>query len=85
MTRLGSIVLYRLHERDIDRIKQVCRERGLWQNAYQAGEQVPMVINRDWAPHAYVNGKLLLDADFDLLINSVSEGPEPAQWQAREA
>jgi hypothetical protein len=76
------MVLYRLSEVDVGHIRDTAKARQLWQNDYQYGQICPMVVTRSWS-HGLVNGKLLLDADFDLVVTSRHEGEGHGQWHLK--
>jgi hypothetical protein len=76
----GNIVLYRLTDADEIRVRMIPLERGgaLTENNCQAGSTFPMMVTRDHG--ALVNGKVFLDADFDLPVFSVAEGDGNGTW-----
>ena len=76
----GWIALYRMTEADEGRIRRMIQDRGgnLVQNNCRPGETFPMMITRDFG--RVVNGKVFLDADFDLSVFSVAEGTGPGTW-----
>jgi hypothetical protein len=78
---LGQIMLFRLGSNQLARINAE-HITGAHCNSYQLGDQVPMIVVRDWGDEM-VNGKLLLDGDFDLWVTSAREGTEPGQWSRR--
>lgn len=80
--KIGDLVLYSLSEADVANIQDTAKIRSLWANHYVHGDLCPMMITRAWVGQR-VNGKLLLDADFDLVVTSRSQGERNGCWRPR--
>ena len=88
----GMIMLYKLSETDVDRIRGMTdpwnevlyRERPRRGNPHEIGQVVPAIVV--W-PHAgegqaqTFNGQAILDGECTLWLTSVPRGDKPGQWQ----
>jgi hypothetical protein len=71
----GRIVLYRLNEVDVKRI------RPGYGNTARVGEEYPAIVVRVWLDGYGINGQVFLDGPDTLWITSAKEGTEPGQWR----
>lgn len=82
---LGKIVLLRLTAEQAAEANSmlIACGGGFRGNCHREGEQVPMVVVRDWG--GSVNGRALLDGEGDLWIPSAVQGSGLGQWMLPEA
>lgn len=94
-SRLGEMVAYRLSSKDVDAINRRRDQANASRAQHSAtangtmihvgskvneGETYPMLIVRDWPNLPNVNGKVFLDGNDELWVQSVNEGPDPGQF-----
>ena len=78
----GRIVLYRLHQYDIDQYKQLATVN----NYHQVGDIVPLIVVRVWKDEfgpgkEGVNGQCFMDDILGTLwVTSKGEGTENGTW-----
>lgn len=78
---IGRMVHYHLHERDVERIRQMNGSG----NHHYVGQIIPLIVVVVWK-HEFgegkpgVNGQAILDGDSSLWVTSAGEGTEPGQW-----
>lgn len=91
MVKPGDVVLYKLSEMDVARIKEqrsVVVGRWSW-NDVCVGEVLPLLAVKVWANEwgegiPGINGQVMLDGPDSLWVTSVGPGEGLGQWKERE-
>lgn len=76
---VGRTVLYTISQTDAEQINKRITYTPIRGNFVMEDQQMPMVVTRVF-PNGFVNGQVLLDAEFSYWATTVPEGVGPHTW-----